>query len=188
MEFVPDVAQPPVIGVCEECGFDYDAGAPDELADAIRLFGPRYRPPLTRFLPGEDGDALIRLRPLPARWSALEYACHVRDVFPVQQERLEVALVEDHPTFPSKGMYRWPEERAYNADAAAGVLDALAAGADALAAVVDGIDAGGWDRPLVYSYPEPADRTVLWLVRHTVHEGHHHLLDVGRVLRAARGR
>jgi hypothetical protein len=178
---------PPIDGVCEECGFDYDHADAD-LPDRLRGFGRRYRAPLTRFLPGEEGDALIRAHPLADTWSALEYACHVRDVFPVQQERLEVALVEDHPTFPSKGMWRWPEDQAYNADDPAAVLDALATGADALAALVATIPADGWERPLVYSYPEPADRTVLWLVRHTVHEGHHHLLDVGRVLRAARGR
>ena len=154
----------------------------------MRVFGKRYRAPLTRFLPGEDGNALIRARPLPDTWSALEYACHVRDVFGVQRERLSLALVEHHPTFPSKGMYRWPDERAYNSSVVDDVLDELAAGAEALAAVVDGIAGDAWDRPLVYSYPEPADRTVAWLVRHTVHEGHHHLLDVGRVMRAARGR
>ena len=85
-------------------------------------------------------------------------------------------------------MFRWPEERAYNSEDPVAVLDDLAAGADALAAVVDGITGDAWERPLVYSYPEPTDRTVLWLVRHTAHEGHHHLLDIGRVMRAARGR
>ncbi len=179
---------PPVEGVCEECGFDYDGPEPDTLADTLRAFGRRYRPPLTRFLAGEDGDALIRARPIEGTWSALEYACHVRDVLPVQRERLSTALGEDHPTFPSKGMYKWPEERAYNDEDPATVLDALAAGADELASQVATIAGGQWERPLVYSYPEPADRTVLWLVRHTVHEGHHHLLDIGRVLRAARGR
>ena len=37
-------------------------------------------------------------------WSALEYACHVRDVFLVQRDRLYTALVEDTPTFTP--MYR----------------------------------------------------------------------------------
>ncbi len=182
------VNSPPVTGVCEECGFDYDGPAPAELPDALRVFGRRYRAPLTRFLPGEDGATLIRARPLPDTWSALEYACHVRDVLEVQRERLEIALAEHRPTFPSKGMYGWPEERAYNEEDAAVVLNDLAARAEGLATLVATIGDDGWDRPLVYSYPEPADRTVLWLVRHTVHEGHHHLLDVGRVLRAARGR
>ena len=35
----------------------------------------------------------------PDRWSALEYACHVRDVFRLYDERLHLMLDEDDPTF-----------------------------------------------------------------------------------------
>lgn len=62
---------------CEECGFDYDALAPADAPAAIRSFAKRYRAPLTRFLRGEDGDALVRRRPAPEVWSALEYAAPV---------------------------------------------------------------------------------------------------------------
>jgi hypothetical protein len=44
------------------------------------------------------------------------------------------------------------------------------------------------DLTMVYGYPEVAERSLSWVLVHTVHEGEHHLLDVGRVLRAARGR
>ena len=50
----------------------------------------------------------IRTRPGPRIWSALEYACHVRDVFLVLRERLYLALVEECPSFAP--MYR--DERA----------------------------------------------------------------------------
>jgi hypothetical protein len=39
-----------------------------------------------------------------------------------------------------------------------------------------------WQRRLVYNYPEPAERDLAWLARHTVHEGEHHLFDVDRLL------
>jgi hypothetical protein len=42
---------------------------------------------------------MLRTRPEEGVWSALEYACHVRDVFLVQRDRLYTALVEDTPTF-----------------------------------------------------------------------------------------
>ena len=51
--------------------------------DALRAFGKRYRIPLTRGLKGEDLDALLRAHPIEDTWSALEYACHVRDVIEV---------------------------------------------------------------------------------------------------------
>ena len=47
------------------------------------------------------------------------------------------------------------------------------------------LDAGQLDRTLVYNYPEPAERTLLWLGRHTTHEVVHHLADVERALGAA---
>ena len=43
-----------------------------------------------------------------------------------------------------------------------------------------------WTRTMTYYFPERAERPLTWVVRHTVHEGEHHLLDIGRVLRAAR--
>ncbi len=39
------------------------------------------------------------LRPAPAVWSPLEYACHVRDVFDLACVRVELMLTEDAPRF-----------------------------------------------------------------------------------------
>ena len=39
-----------------------------------------------------------------------------------------------------------------------------------------------WQRPLIYSSPEPIERDLAWLAQHTVHEGEHHLFDVDRIL------
>ena len=179
---------PAVDGRCDECGFDYDAAVPGEAGASIRSLGRRYRAPLTRGLLGEDLSALLRTRSVPGVWSPLEYACHVRDVLVVQRGRVARVLAEDHPTLERLGMWGWPERDSYNEQDATAVLDDLGVAADALAAAVDGVPVDSWSRTAVYGYPEPTDRTLAWIVAHTQHEGHHHLLDVGRGLRTARGR
>ena len=45
------------------------------------------------------GDpAVVAARPEPARWSALEYGAHLRDVLISLRERTLTASIEDHPT------------------------------------------------------------------------------------------
>ena len=60
--------------------------------------------------------------------------------------------------------------------------------AAALAAAFESLAPEAWERTAIHPYPEPAPRSLAWMARHVVHEGNHHLLDIGRVLRAARGR
>jgi S-DNA-T family DNA segregation ATPase FtsK/SpoIIIE len=143
---------------------------------------------LTRFLPGEDGDAVVRERPDASTWSALEYACHVRDVFDVYTLRLQRTLVENTPTLESMGRDERAVRDRYNEQDPTTVADELASGAERLAGVVEGVDAADWERTAIHPYPEPAPRTLLWMARHVVHEGSHHLLDIGRVLRTVRAR
>lgn len=180
--------RPAVDGVCQECGFDYDRLTDDEVPEALRAFGRRYRAPLTRGLPNESLDDLVRAHPLPGVWSALEYACHIRDVFAVQAARVEQTLVEDMPRYESmQGEERVARDH-YNEQSPATVADELATNAELIADTVAALTDEQWDRGGIYSYPEPKERDLHWLARHTVHEGQHHLLDIGRVLRAARGR
>ena len=174
--------------VCEECGFDGDSLSPADTTTALRAFARRYRAPLTRFLPGEDGDAIVRQRPDAATWSALEYACHVRDVFDVYAVRVQRTLMEDTPTFESMGRDERARNDRYNEQDPGAVADQLAGNAERLAGLLDDVDANGWERSAVNPYPEPAPRTLLWMARHVVHEGSHHLLDIGRVLRSVRGK
>jgi DinB superfamily len=184
----PTVARPAVDGVCQECGFDYDGLDEAEVVGALRGFGRRYRAPLTRALPGESLDELLRTHPQPGVWSALEYACHVRDVFTVQRERVELALREDLPAFPSMRREERVVEERYNEQDPATVADALAANAEHLAATLADLTPAQWSRRGIYPHPQPNERELAWVGRHTVHEGRHHLLDIGRVLRSARGR
>ena len=96
-------------------------------------------------------------------WSALEYACHVRDVFLMQRERLYIALVEDTPTFTP--MYR--EQRVtlarYNAQASEEVVTQLATASRLIAQVFEAL----------YSA-----QLQLWVGQHAIHEGEHHFRDI----------
>src|SRR6478752_10031293 len=108
---------------CEECGFSHESLPIDDATDALREMGRRYRMPLSRGLKGEDLDALLRSHPLEGTWSALEYACHMRDVLMIQQERVGRVLVE--PGYAPEPMRR--DERVteldYNGQDPAAVAD-----------------------------------------------------------------
>ncbi|MGI8983865.1 MAG: DinB family protein [Acidimicrobiales bacterium] len=168
---------------CEECGFDYQALDPADIPAALRPFAKRYRAPLSRFLPGEDGDAVVRQRPAPGVWSALEYAAHVRDVFAINHRWIDLCLTEDRPVLDGPG----PDEQAvagrYNDDDPVAVADAVAANAERLAVIMESVPVDGWDRA---GLRRGEERSVLLQARRAVHEGSHHLLDIGRGLRAVR--
>jgi len=172
--------------VCEECGFvplDHDAA---DLPDAIRGLGRRYRMPLTRFLAGEDPSTIVRARPASDRWSALEYACHVRDVLAVFNGRVLLMVAEDQPSLGWWDHEAAAEDEGYNAQDPIEVADALDRNARTFAETLEAVPTAGWSREGVRRAGELF--TILGAGRFVLHEGHHHLLDVGRSLRAARGR
>jgi DNA segregation ATPase FtsK/SpoIIIE, S-DNA-T family len=162
---------------CLECGFRYGLVDPDEIGGKLRSLGPSF----AGALDGVDPVTASR-RPAPSVWSALEYTCHVRDVLLVQRDRAVLAQVENTPSFAR--MHR--DERValchYDAHPVAAVLDQLAMAAELCATVFDGLDQAAWARRLVYNWPEATEHDLAWLGRHTLHEGHHHLMDVRRVL------
>jgi len=168
---------------CEECGFVYDDLSGADAPAAIRAFGRRYQAPLTRFLPGEDGDALIRTRPAPDTWSALEYAAHVRDVFFNYDRWVHEILAEDGCGLSGPGPDELAAEGRYNESDPVAVVDALAANADRLATTFENVPDDAWDR---FGIRRDEERSVLLHARRAVHEGNHHLLDIGRGLRAVR--
>lgn len=168
---------------CQECGFDYETLDPAEIPTALRAFAKRYRAPLTRFLPGEDGDAILRQRPADGTWSALEYAAHVRDVFAAYDRWIGRCLNEDRPVLDGPTPDHLAAERRYNDDDPVAVADALAANVEHLAATVESLPAGVWDR---VGLRRNEERSIRFTARRAVHEGSHHLLDIGRGMRAVR--
>src|SRR5689334_19017896 len=76
---------------CPECGFDAPAFDPQTMPDAVRSNAQEWSELLTR--------DHVRERPSADKWSALEYGCHVRDVFVLFNERLRLMLENDDPTY-----------------------------------------------------------------------------------------
>jgi DinB superfamily len=164
----------------------YDDVPVNDLARLLRAGAASYRDPLLA-----TPESVLRRRPGPTRttevWSALEYACHVRDVLLVQRDRAVLALVEANPGFPP--MYR--DERValarYDAHTPARVADHLEMAADLCATVFDQLTTAQWARPLLYNYPVTAERDLAWLGRNTAHEVEHHLGDIRSVIAVVTG-
>jgi len=170
---------------CSECGFSDERVSLEDVPAALRRFAKRYRAPLTRFLPGEDGDALLRARlpDGPMTWSALEYAGHVRQVFGWYDEWVRASLDTDGYVAEAPGPDEAAEQGRYNEADPAAVADELGANAERLAATFEGMAGEAWERVHVR---RGNPRTAAFAARRAVHEGDHHLLDIGRVLRSVR--
>jgi predicted carbohydrate-binding protein with CBM5 and CBM33 domain len=162
---------------CRECGYDYDALARETLAAAVVAFAGRHAGVVVRTAPTD-----LRAHPLAGAWSALEYACHVRDVLRVQRERVDLACTTDEPAFALMRRDERAVEERYNEQDPAQVADELSAAGRAFADRLDALAPAEWARTGVYPWPEPRVRTVEWVARHTVHELQHHLVDLERLL------
>lgn len=169
---------------CPECGLDYESMPVGEAIAAIKGLPRRYRAPLTRLLPGED-DSILRTRPAPDTWSALEYAAHVRDVLGWYDGWVRQILAEDRPALSGITPEEAVVENRYNEQDPVAVADAIGARAEALAATLEAVPDDAWDR---VGLRRGEERSVALHARRVVHEGSHHLLDIGRGLRTVRDR
>jgi hypothetical protein len=164
---------------CAQCGFVYEDVHPAEVPGILRARRADYGELLAE--PGIG--PVVTARPAPDIWSALEYACHVRDLLLVQRDRALLALVEDKPSFAR--MHR--DERValagYHRQSIAEVLPQLQMAAELMAILCEGLSPAQLDRPCIYNFPATTDRDVRWLGRHAVHEVTHHLWDIRAVLK-----
>ncbi len=161
---------------CPECGFTYRLGAAEEAAEGVReRIGQ-----VAAILRERDVDA--RSRPRPDVWSALEYGCHLRDMLLVQRERVLAARRVDRPECAPMGREERVVHDGYAEQEPADVARQLTDAAQLFGNVLARLEAGDWDRTVVYHYPETSERSLRWLAVHTVHEAQHHLLDIRRQL------
>jgi hypothetical protein len=109
----------------------------------------------------------------------------VRDVLLAQRERLFQALVEEQPSFVP--IYREQRVRLarYADEAPEQVATGIGFAAGLAAWAFDGMTDTSWDRTCIYNFPEPSERTLLWLAQHTLHECVHHLHDIERIIGSA---
>lgn len=163
---------------CDQCGFVYGSTGAADIPDAMRALSVQYREALLD--PAVAG--LFRMRPESDVWSAIEYACHVRDVWLVQRDRAILALVEDTPSYARMFRDERTDLAGYQREDVAEVAGEVVMAANLMAKLYKGLDSDQLARPCIYNYPEPTERDVAWLGRHTLHEATHHLDDLRSVL------
>jgi len=167
---------------CDECGFIWDMVVSAELPSRLAEAGAAYRRLLLPLDRPADWAERLRSRPAPEVWAPIEYLCHVRDVVLVQRDRFYRGLVEHEPSFPPM----WREERAvlgaYADEDAGEVVSQLEMASNLFARAVAAVGTTMLERTCVYSYPEPAVRTLRWLGAQTLHEIEHHLRDIAGVV------
>lgn len=155
---------------CPDCGFD---GPGLELADLptqIRANAEAWQEAL--------GGADVAVRPADNVWSALEYACHVRDVHVLFDERLHLMLDRDDPQFAQWDQDVAAVEQDYGSQDPTTVARELVAAAEVVATTYAGVGADQWDRPGRRSNGDVF--TVETLGRYHLHDVAHHLHDVTR--------
>ena len=153
---------------CPECGLDTSSVTRADIPAMIRVNAAAWQEPLAA------PDAARR--PLPGKWSPLEYGCHVRDVFQLYHDRLGLMLTEDDPLYPN-----WDQDETAVADDYASqnpavAADELASAADVLAASFAALSGDQWLRPGRRS--DGASFTVETFGRYFMHDPIHHLYDV----------
>ena len=115
-------------------------------------------------------------RPRPDRWSALEYGCHVRDVFRLYDYRLSLMLTEDDPPYPNWDQDETAVAGDYASQDPAVVADEVASAADAIAGSFAALSGDQWLRPGRRS--DGASFSVETFGRYFMHDPIHHLYDV----------
>jgi hypothetical protein len=155
---------------CPECGFDASSMPLDQLAGAIRANVEQWLAILA------SPTGLLRRRVRHDRWSSLEYACHVRDVFRIYDYRLQLMLTTDNPTYPNWDQDRTAVDDSYNEQDPEMVATELDAAGARLAARFATVTGEGWNRP--GSRSDGATFTVDSFGRYMIHDPVHHLHDV----------
>jgi hypothetical protein len=154
---------------CPDCGFDASAVSVADVPKLIRDNAAHWPAVLDR----PD----VRARPSSDRWSPLEYACHVRDVFRLFDLRLHRMLDEDDPTFVNWDQDETAVADRYGEQDPAMVAAELSVAADQIAASFTAVQPEQWQRRGTRS--DGARFTVASFARYLVHDPVHHLWDVG---------
>ena len=154
---------------CPECGLDAAQVPPEQVPARLRDLAASW----TDVLRGP-----VRERPSPAVWSPLEYACHVRDVLRLYDERLLLMLGQDDPLYAD-----WDQDAAavagrYGEQDPAVVAGELATAAGDVADRFAALPPAQWARPGRRS--DGASFTVTSFAQYFLHDVVHHLHDVRR--------
>ena len=153
---------------CPECSFDASTYPATDVPAGIRANAARWRPLLQH--------PSVAQRPRGDRWSALEYACHVRDVLRIYDERLARMLTEDDPLFQNWDQDASAVEDRYAEQDPTTVAAELESAAQRVAASFEAVAGEQWRRPGRRS--DGARFTVDTFARYFLHDPIHHVWDV----------
>ena len=153
---------------CPECGFDVTGFRRENVGAIIRELAEVWQKVLAR----RD----VRARPSDDKWSPLEYACHVRDVFRLYNERLALMLTEVDPVFQNWDQDETAVAKRYGEQDPSTVEGELATAGATLAERFDGLREADWRR--TGSRSDGASFTIESFARYFIHDPIHHLYDV----------
>lgn len=153
---------------CPDCGYDAATIDISRLGDLVRDNAAIW----PELLAAPDANR----RPSDGQWSALEYACHVRDVFRVFDERLRLMLETDDPAFANWDQDVTAVEERYDLQDPASVADELLAAGAACAARFDMVTPDDYAR--TGNRSDGSRFTVESFGRYFIHDPVHHLHDV----------
>ena len=117
-------------------------------------------------------------------WSALEYACHIRDVLLVQRERVLAVRRGFGHEFRAMGRDERVGHDGYNDQLPEDVASQLHHAALLFTEDLARLQLADWDLTMTYNFPAPAERSLRWVAVHTAHEVVHHVSDMRRSARA----
>jgi hypothetical protein len=155
---------------CPDCGFDSPATDPRSVADRVRAQLPHWQ----RLL----ADPRVLVRPDDHTWSALEYGCHVRDVFRIFERRLHRMIVEHAPGFANWDQDLTAADERYDLQDPAVVNIDLQMFGHRIADRFDTVGDGEWGRTGLRS--DGSAFTIDTFSRYFLHDPTHHLWDVER--------
>jgi S-DNA-T family DNA segregation ATPase FtsK/SpoIIIE len=156
---------------CDECGFIGEKWSDAKATSAIADLPARFADAVAGLNPNE----LLR-RPIENHWSIAEYTDHVREV--VFGMRVLLEMVVSQPGIDLGDSHASPFEpqpRKIDVDVA---LLGLEREATSFLDSLTKLTPNQWDTSVTL------DRTDVdphWIIRHTVHDSNHHLLDIKRL-------
>ena len=155
---------------CPECGFDASTFAREHVSGMILTNAASWQRVLR--------EPNVASRPRADVWSPLEYACHVRDVFRVYDERLRRMLTETDPHYDNWDQDATAVAERYREQDPAAVARELVQAAARLSERFDSVRDDDWYRTGTRS--DGAHFTIDSFSRYLIHDPIHHLHDVGR--------
>ena len=153
---------------CPECAFVAAAVDPATVGRRVGAHVERWQKVLAR----PD----VATRPRPDRWSDLEYACHVRDVFTVFAGRIDQMLAEDPARFANWDQDAAALENDYAHADPSTVAGELVTESELLVTSLSRVGADDWQRRGLRS--NGSEFTTATLAQYLLHDLEHHLVDV----------